>query len=277
MNEDQVVRLETHGARTCAECGKMFRGAHRRCSACRATGRVCPACGKTFRGHQNTCQACRRIDHTCGECGRTFKGTNLRCSVCCRHERACEICGKTFKGTERQCDACRATDRTCGQCGNAFRGHKQRCWACSGGERTCGECGQEFKGAHHRCDACRWKSLPPDVRQARSASRKNARRARKLAAEVAGPVPPEVYEAIRASGPCVYCDAPATDVNHVRALFHGGWEHEKNLVPACGACNYSKGAKLLTEWRPDRVAHAVAVSPLVAAEYERQVTEVSAA
>ena len=125
--------------------------------------------------------------------------------------------------------------------------------------------GGRSKGARPAAGACRWESTPPEVRQAQSASQGNARRARKLAAEVVGPVPPEVYEAIRASGPCVYCGQPATTVDHVRPLARGGWEHEANLVPACGSCNYSKCARLLTEWRPDRVAHAVACSPVVAA------------
>jgi hypothetical protein len=41
-------------------------------------------------------------------------------------------------------------------------------------------------------------------------------------------------------------------------------------VPACKSCNFSKGAKLLTDWgRAERVAHGVAHSPKVAAEWER--------
>ena len=84
-----------------------------------------------------------------------------------------------------------------------------------------------------------------------------------------GPVPVKVYAAIRESGPCVYCDNPAKHVDHVRPLSRGGWEHESNLVPACGSCNSSKSDRLLTEWRPDRVAHGVSCSPIVAAEWAR--------
>lgn len=103
----------------------------------------------------------------------------------------------------------------------------------------------------------------------------NARRARKAAAEIIGPVPPEVYAAIRASGKCVYCGTQATTVDHIRPLSRGGWEHESNLVAACKSCNYSKSNRLLTEWRrQDRVAHAVKRSPLVAAEWAR-LTEAS--
>ena len=80
----------------------------------------------------------------------------------------------------------------------------------------------------------------------------------------------EAYEAVQASGLCVYCAAPAATVDHVRPLARGGWEHESNLVPACRWCNSSKGTRLLTEWRRvERVAHGVASSSKVAKEWAR--------
>jgi 5-methylcytosine-specific restriction endonuclease McrA len=165
--------------------------------------------------------------------------------------------------------ACQRTERACENCGTTFKGAGLRCPACCATERACDNCGGTFKGDKRQCEACRWKSLPLEARQAQTASQNNARRARKLAVEVAGPVPPEVYEAIRASGPCVYCGQQAATVDHVRPLSRGGWERESNLVPACGPCNFSKCAKLLTDWRPERVAYGIAHSPKVAAEYER--------
>jgi hypothetical protein len=81
---------------------------------------------------------------------------------------------------------------------------------------------------------------------------------------------PEAYWVTRhASGPCVYCGKPACTVDHVRPLTRGGEEHEGNLVPACMSCNTSKGNRLLTEWRPDRVCHGAEQSAIVAAEYRR--------
>lgn len=77
--------------------------------------------------------------------------------------------------------------------------------------------------------------------------------------------------------PCVYCGKAATTVDHIRPLARGGHEIEANLTAACKRCNSSKGAKLLTEWRPERVARAIAVSPAVAKEYERQLTEIVSA
>jgi hypothetical protein len=99
------------------------------------------------------------------------------------------------------------------------------------------------------------------------------RRALRLAAEQAGPVPRQVYVAIAASGPCVYCGKPATTVDHVRPLSRGGHEAEYNLAPACSTCNRSKNAKLLIEWDAVKVAHGAAHSPVVAAELERELAD----
>lgn len=92
----------------------------------------------------------------------------------------------------------------------------------------------------------------------------HTRRARKLGALINGPLPPGTYAAVLSSGPCVYCGAEARTVDHVVPLARGGLEVEANLVPACASCNGSKGAKLLQEWDPVRVAHAAACSPKVA-------------
>lgn len=100
---------------------------------------------------------------------------------------------------------------------------------------------------------------------ARIAQYNHARRARKLGALIDGPLPPGTYTAVLASGPCVYCGAEARTVDHIVPLARGGYEVEYNLVPCCGSCNSSKGAKLLSEWDQRRVAHAAACSPRVAA------------
>lgn len=100
--------------------------------------------------------------------------------------------------------------------------------------------------------------------------RENARRARKRAAEVTGPVPLEVYEAVLASGSCVYCSQLADTIDHVTPLARGGHEAEYNLVPCCGPCNSRKGAKLLSEWDQGRVAHGLAHSVKVAEQFALQ-------
>lgn len=43
---------------------------------------------------------------------------------------------------------------------------------------------------------------------------------------------------------CTYCPAPATTVDHKQALSSGGDNSLDNLVPSCGPCNFSRGAKL---------------------------------
>lgn len=47
---------------------------------------------------------------------------------------------------------------------------------------------------------------------------------------------------------CAYCPAFATHLDHVVPLSKGGADKESNIVPACAACNLSKGAKTLAEW-----------------------------
>jgi 5-methylcytosine-specific restriction endonuclease McrA len=47
---------------------------------------------------------------------------------------------------------------------------------------------------------------------------------------------------------CCYCDAPATDVEHIKPISRGGADALHNLTVACSSCNGSKGAKTLAEW-----------------------------
>lgn len=266
--------------RSCVDCGKVFNGTVLRCGSCRRPKRerTCSSCNKAFEGRGPRCKECSSSDRICVRCGEQFKGRSLVCNLCVsRTERICEGCGKSFKGHAARCPACRYVRRTCAGCGETFTGLTLKCDGCRATERTCQECGETFTGLGLKCDPCRgrswWESLPPEARQAKKASTNNARRARQAAqTDEYGPVPQKVYEAIKASGPCVYCGNTATTVDHVRPLARGGWEHESNLVPACGPCNFSKGPRLLTKWRSTkRVAYGVEHSPKVAAEYERLV------
>lgn len=47
---------------------------------------------------------------------------------------------------------------------------------------------------------------------------------------------------------CCYCDAPATDVEHITPISKGGADALPNLTVACTPCNSSKGQKSLAEW-----------------------------
>ncbi|WP_018587540.1 HNH endonuclease [Salinispora arenicola] len=102
------------------------------------------------------------------------------------------------------------------------------------------------------------------------AARAAAIRASRLAAARATPDAVSDPERIRlACGPCISCGAPASQADHIRPISRGGLDTADNLVPACQACNNDKRAKLLTEWRPDRVAYAAASSTKIAAELRR--------
>ena len=232
------------------------------------TDRVCE-CGREFRDARNKCSACHITDRVC-ECGREFRGTGSKCHMCLSTDRVCE-CGREFRGHMKKCGPCRVVARTCVGCQRAFRGMGRKCTGCQVSDRVC-ECGREFRGYKARCWPCQKRAMGPERYSNKVRSINNARRARKRSAEVAGPVSAESYRAILESGPCVYCDALAEHVDHVRPLSRGGDEHESNLVPACAQCNLSKNARLLTEWHHvDRVAHAVDVSLIVAAEWVRLV------
>lgn len=55
---------------------------------------------------------------------------------------------------------------------------------------------------------------------------------------------------IRYGGRCAYCGGSGKmTIDHVIPLSRGGAHSIGNLLPACGFCNFSKGSKLLIEWR----------------------------
>lgn len=259
------------GPRECDGCGRTFRGHERRCQQCRATERMCAGCGQTFTGVRTRCPTCRPQDRVCAGCGRTFRSaTQARCSQCRNSARPCSACGRTFRGTGNLlCGACRAQDRNCPDCGRVFRGNTLTCPSCRCPERTCPDCGRAHRNTMIRCPSCRDSELTAAELSARWRHIHNARRVRQLGTEAEARPTKADYAVIAASGPCVYCGQPAEHVDHVRPLARGGREQLGNLVPACGRCNRSKHDLLLTEWRPDRVAHGVTHSPSVADEYAR--------
>lgn len=95
------------------------------------------------------------------------------------------------------------------------------------------------------------------------------RRLRRTANGTVAALPDAVYAEVRASGPCVYCNAPSEAADHVWALARGGPDLRENLVPICAPCNRSKKDRLLTEWDDVRVAHAAAIAVEVATELAR--------
>ena len=59
----------------------------------------------------------------------------------------------------------------------------------------------------------------------------------------------------RDGGRCVYCDAPATSIDHVIPKSRGGQHSWDNVVSACRRCNHVKADRGLTDlgWRMRRV------------------------
>jgi 5-methylcytosine-specific restriction endonuclease McrA len=55
----------------------------------------------------------------------------------------------------------------------------------------------------------------------------------------------------RDGGRCVYCNAPATSIDHVIPRSRGGAHHWENVVSACHRCNHAKADRMLKDlgWR----------------------------
>lgn len=63
-------------------------------------------------------------------------------------------------------------------------------------------------------------------------------------------------------GPCVYCGAEATALDHVVPQIKGGSSKRGNLVPACKPCNSAKGGRTLEEWKAARDARGLSWPPM---------------
>lgn len=81
-------------------------------------------------------------------------------------------------------------------------------------------------------------------------SRMYAHKTRAMRKAAPGLVTVEEWKAkwARFEGRCVYCMAPAVELEHVIPLSRGGSNWIANLVPACFGCNRAKHGKTLDEW-----------------------------
>lgn len=78
-------------------------------------------------------------------------------------------------------------------------------------------------------------------------------------------LPSHIWERLRTQAferdhyTCQYCgdtDGPF-EADHIVPLARGGSDDLDNLATACRVCNLSKGAKLISEWRPDLALQGV--------------------
>lgn len=266
------------GELACAECGEMGlvrEGVHIgpwTCPLCLANERMCAECGETLQrdSPNKTCHACLIrlglvVDSACENCGLSFSTRPSKPSTWCPNCRAVGA-------------LCRGGNHWFMPSSPRMRRYIRFCPEHEPPPRECAWCpkglipyGQDWEDGHKTCARCRTKKGKRSVAQRHLES--TIRRAKRIAdATTADPITPAQLAAIRAQQ-CVYCGSPGAHADHIRPLYRGGHHRLENLVAACKACNGFKATLTLLELaeeRPDLVAHACLVSPLVLAEYARE-------
>lgn len=149
----------------------------------------------------------------------------------------------------RTCDNQRSKRRYEAKVGRPTNGKQRAEWK---RQRTCVYCSAQYMPHHvrqrfcsQRCEASRRQIWPDEA----------TRKARRCAAErTAGGLSRYRRQQLlhgwqRAGRGCIFCDGACETVEHIIPVTRGGTNYEGNLAPACRACNASKGALLLMEWR----------------------------
>lgn len=187
---------------------------------------ACTTCGKRMMYVQSD-------EPRCKECRRTRKA--YKPTV---HLKQCKTCRRMFettRGRQLYCDPrCSAHGRSSG-----------RTW-------TCIDCGSPCYST--RCRSCYDQHVKAEADPEAARQRKRERAMRRRRERVA---PGLTVQQVRNLGiqwrrqlrRCTYCDALATQVDHVIPLALGGTNHEGNLTPCCASCNARKSDSLLVEWR----------------------------
>ena len=126
-------------------------------------------------------------------------------------------------------------------------------------ERVCEECGSLWMSpvptSRFCSKECFGKADSKRRRALRNAVTSKSRRV-DLAAEAGGMNTRErrrlLHKWIKQKRTCIYCDQPATTIEHVIPLVRGGTNHEGNLAPACRSCNSRKQDRLIIEYKLGR-------------------------
>ena len=129
-------------------------------------------------------------------------------------------------------------------------------WYAANAERTA-----EYRRDYYRANAEQrreWQREYDRANPDKMAAKKARRRALKAGATHVPYSRAEIFA--RWNGTCCYCDAAAEHLDHVTPLSKQGADADWNLVPACEACNCSKGAKSLAEWALTFAPETVSVS-----------------
>ena len=116
---------------------------------------------------------------------------------------------------------------------------------------TCEQCGGAFIGRTAGVRFCSLACFGTSIRIRPDDDRRVQRARRDL--EAAGMTQHQRSKLLKRwkarGSSCAYCAGPCETVDHVVPLVRGGTNFEGNLAPCCKACNSSKGARLVVEWR----------------------------
>lgn len=217
--------------------------------------RLCEWCNRLYtpkRVDQRTCCKECRVRHNrqeqnakgyvvhkpkpCPVCKKLFtpkRSDKLTCSNSCYgkltynhkpvwHSKICDLCGVTF--TSKRSDATYCSQRCNGLA--YYASNRDHCIS----------------------SAIAWQQANKNARHVNLARYKARRRGWEL--DGPGLTAQEWLDTLeRYSWQCAYClSSGPLQVEHVIPLSRGGLHCASNIVPACAACNNSKGSKLLSEW-----------------------------
>lgn len=263
----------TQGIRACDRCGADISDLHgnaRRCKTCPkrpALGgipaRPCAICNISYTP--------KRRDSTC--CSRACNGLRLNRLYAAqvkaaRTELPCPGCGGNFTpwrtdqryctpvcGNRRRARAnyrpANLTPRPCARCSVTFAPKQTSSIYCS---RICSRRATYTRYRQERiAKAVAWARANPTKRAAIATQNKARRRhwAQTNPGSVGVTSGDWLKLVRRYRHRCAYCggNAGGIHMDHVIPISRRGPHAIGNVLPACQACNLSKGAKLLTEWR----------------------------
>ncbi|MFD1277447.1 HNH endonuclease [Streptomyces kaempferi] len=268
----------THATRACDRCGadiSTLHGNARRCATCpkRLTlgaipDRACAICGTNYtpKRRDSTCcspactglrnnriaaarQKAKEPERTCPGCKVNFKAWRTDQVHCT------PVCGNRHRARLNY-QAADLGPRSCQRCGTCFTPKQTSSVFCS---RLCGRRATYARYRHQRVAAAvAWARANPELRAAIAAQYKAARRGwERLNPGSVGIVSRDWRKLVRHyRHRCAYCggNSGGIHMDHVVPLSRGGRHAIGNVLPACQACNLSKGAKLIVEWKRDGAA-----------------------
>lgn len=264
----------------CPSCKKRTQATYGPESCCRDCFRVAPVAPRLEQPN---------VERTtpCVQCGQPFEKkhrTNASdtCSDACRERyrysclrglsptslASCAHCGGGFKpnrlGQAFCCARCRNAHRRmpCPECGARMSLHAARCRDCRP-PRTppppCPDCGGRKAATSTVCSACRPKRQTVRSQDDHRATRAvRERTAPGITRHSRGAL---LTKWVRQGRTCIYCDHPATTIDHVVPLVRGGTNYEGNLAPACKSCNSRKGGRTVIEWRAGKRLSRMTIVP----------------